>query len=230
MLSALFGLFAVAEVVLLAMVIALRRRRPDWALTLLVLVILALIYDNAVVAIGATLGEGALLEALSLPRYATHALLVPLLIMVAVGLARRYRVTFFAGRLVPGISGALTVLLIVAGAWADVVTLDLEPTRYADTLRYTNSAANGPPVPAIVAILVMIGVGVALAVRARWPWLLAGALAMFAAAGAGAAILWLGNLGELILILTVWLTAARPAPELSSRPAPAAAPRPAAGR
>jgi hypothetical protein len=212
MLSALFGLVAVAEVVLLGLVIALRRRHPDWTLTLLVLVILALIYDNAVVAIGSTLGEGSLLETLSLPRYVTHALLVPLLIMVAVGLARRYDVRFFAGRVTPGVFGALTVLLIALGAWADIVTLDLEPNRYADTVRYTNAAANGPPIPAIIAILVMIGVGVALAVRARWPWLLVGGLVMFAAAGAGASILWLGNVGELALILTVWLTATRRPP------------------
>ncbi|BAL87048.1 hypothetical protein AMIS_18280 [Actinoplanes missouriensis 431] len=212
MVSVLFGLIAVAEIALLGLVIALRRRQPDWTLSLLVLVILALIYDNVVVAIGSTLGEGSLLRSLSLPRYVTHALLVPLLIMVAVGLGRHHGVRFLAGRVVPAAFGALTLLLIAAGAWADIVTLDLEPTRYADTLRYTNAAANGPPVPAVIAILVMIGIGVALLVRARWPWLLAGGVVMFAAAGAGAAVLWLSNLGELVLILTVWLTAARPQP------------------
>ncbi|WP_433829964.1 hypothetical protein ACQP2E_09590 [Actinoplanes sp. CA-015351] len=217
MVSALFGLIVVAEVVLLALVITLRRRDPDWTLTLLVLVILALIYDNAIVALGSTLGFGDLLEALSLPRYVTHALLVPLLIMVAVGLGRRYG--FFAGQVAPAVFGALTVALIALGAWADIVTLELEPTRYADTLRYTNAAANGPPIPAIIAILVMIGVGSALLARARWPWLLVGGVAMFAAAGAGASILWLSNLGELALILTVWLTASRPQPSRSLQPA-----------
>ncbi|MEU8240217.1 hypothetical protein AB0C07_18380 [Actinoplanes missouriensis] len=212
MVSVLFGLIAVAEIALLGLVIALRRRQPDWTLSLLVLVVLALIYDNVVVAIGSTLGEGSLLRSLSLPRYVTHALLVPLLIMVAVGLGRRYGVRFLAGRVVPAWFGVLTLLLIAAGARADIVTLDLQPTRYADTLRYTNAAANGPPIPAIIAILVMIAIGVALLVRARWPWLLAGGLVMFAAAGAGAAVLWLSNLGELVLILTVWLTAARPQP------------------
>ncbi|MEU4564686.1 hypothetical protein AB0F72_40410 [Actinoplanes sp. NPDC023936] len=210
MVSVLFGLVAVAEIALLGLVIVLRRRQPDWTLSLLVLVVLALIYDNAVVAIGSTLGEGPLLRALSFPRYVTHALLVPLLIMVAVGLGRRYGVRFFAGRAVPAAFGVLTLLLIAAGAWADILTLELEPTRYADTLRYTNAAANGPPIPAIIAILVMIGAGVALLMRARWPWLLVGGMAMFAAAGAGAAVLWLSNLGELVLIVTVWLTAARP--------------------
>ena len=46
MLSALFGLITAAEVVLLGMVIALRRRRPDWTLTLLMPILLGLIWDN----------------------------------------------------------------------------------------------------------------------------------------------------------------------------------------
>ncbi|BBH67340.1 hypothetical protein ACTI_40250 [Actinoplanes sp. OR16] len=227
MLSVLFALFALAEVLLLGLVVTLRRRQPDWALTLLILVIIALIWDNAVIALGSTIGEGGMLRALSVPRYVTHALLVPLLIMVAVGLGRRYGVRFFAGRIVPGVFGVLTLALVAVGVQKDVIALDLEATRYADTLRYTNAASEGPPIPAIVAILVMIGVGVALLVRARWPWLLAGAVVMFAAAAAAPSILWLSNFGELALILTVWLTAARRdlADVLT-----AAAPRSAVGR
>ncbi|MBW6433870.1 hypothetical protein KZ829_08990 [Actinoplanes hulinensis] len=212
MLSTLFGLITVAETVLLGMVIALRRRRPDWALTLLILVLLGLIWDNAVIAMGATVGEGDTLEALSFPRYAAHGILVPLLIMVGVGLARRHDVRFFSGATVPAVFGAVTVLLITIGIWLDIVTLDLEPARYADTLRYTNAAAHGPPIPAVATILILIAIGALLLARARWPWLLAGSIAMFAAAAAAVAGFWIGNVGELILILTIWFTAThRPA-------------------
>ncbi|GAA0470596.1 hypothetical protein Aca07nite_31400 [Actinoplanes capillaceus] len=207
MLSTLFGLITVAETVLLGMVIALRRRRPDWALTLLILVLLGLIWDNAVIAMGATIGEGDTLEALSFPRYAAHGILVPLLIMVGVGLARRHDVRFFTGATVPAVLGTVTALLITIGIWLDIVTLDLEPTRYADTLRYTNAAAHGPPIPAVATILILIAIGALLLARARQPWLLAGSIAMFAAAGAAVAGFWIGNVGELILILTIWRTA-----------------------
>jgi hypothetical protein len=67
MLSALFASLAVAEVVLLTLVLTMRRRHPDWALTLLSLVIIALIWDNTIIAVGATVGEGRTLEALSYP-------------------------------------------------------------------------------------------------------------------------------------------------------------------
>ncbi|MEU4423809.1 hypothetical protein AB0F81_24525 [Actinoplanes sp. NPDC024001] len=209
MMSALFALIAVAEVVLLGLIVVLRRRHPHWVLTLLILVVLALIWDNAVLATGATLGEGDALHALSLPRFWTHALLVPLLIMVGVGLGRGHGLRLLGGRATPAAFGVLTLLLIAVGARDDILLLDLEPTRYADTLRYTNAASDGPPIPAIVTILVLVGIGVALLVRARRPWLLAGAVVMFVAAGAGASMLWLSNLGELALILGVWLTATR---------------------
>jgi hypothetical protein len=208
MLSALFASIAVAEVVLLTRVLAMRRRQPDWALTLLILVILALIWDNTIIAIGATIGEGSTLEALSYPRYITHGLLVPLLIMVGVGLGRRHGVHALAGRTAPAAFGALTVALITAGIYLDIINLDLEPTRYADTLRYTNAASHGAPIPAVVTILVLIGIGITLQIRARLPWLLAGSAAMFVAAALGALAFWTGNLGELLLILSIWWTAA----------------------
>ncbi|GID90743.1 hypothetical protein ACFQFC_36355 [Amorphoplanes digitatis] len=222
MLSALLGLIAVAEIGLLFLVIALRRRRPDWALSMLILVIMALIWDNAVIAVGGTLGEGEPLRTLSVPRYVTHALLVPLLIMVGVGLGRRHGIRTLAGRTAPAAFGALTVALVAAGLWLDVLTLELEPTRYADTVRYTNAASHGAPIPAVVTVLVLIGIGTALLVRARRPWLLAGSVAMFAAAAAAAVAFWIGNVGELLLILSVWWTAAHTAP--AREPAGAAPP------
>jgi hypothetical protein len=211
MLNALFGLIAVTEVVLLGLVIAMRRRHPDGALTLLIPVILALIWDNTVIAVGATVGEGATLETLSHPRYITHGLLVPLLIMVGVGLGRRNGVRALTGRTAPAAFGALTAGLVIAGIFLDIVGLDLQPTWYADTLRYTNAAAHGAPIPAVVTILVLIGIGVALQVQARRPWLLAGAVAMFVAAALGALAFWIANVGELLLIVSIWWTATQAA-------------------
>ncbi|MEV6343007.1 hypothetical protein [Actinoplanes sp. NPDC051851] len=202
MVSTLFALITAAEIALFALVL---RHRRDRAIVLLIPVVLALIWDNAVIAVGAALGEGGLLHALSVPRFVTHALFVPLLIMVGALLGRRSGV-----RLPPTPAFALlTALLIGIGLVRDVIGLDLEPTRYAGTLRYTNAAASGPPIPAVATILVLIAIGAALAVRARRYWLLAGAITMFAAAGAGFAVPWLGNLGELVLIGAIGITALR---------------------
>ncbi|BCJ45805.1 hypothetical protein GCM10010168_57750 [Actinoplanes ianthinogenes] len=207
MVSTLFALIAVAELVLLTLLLRLPR---GWVPTLLILVLVALIGDNAVIASGRLLGAGPLLHALSIPRFVTHALLVPLLIMVGVGLGRRHRVGWLQRRTAPAAFGALTALMIALGVFQDVAALDLQPKTYADTIRYTNAAAAGPPIPAIVAIGVLIAIGIAVQITTRHPWLLIGSLTMLIAAGVGAAVPWLGNLGELLLALTLWQTAKNP--------------------
>ncbi|MFF5081054.1 hypothetical protein ACFY36_28725 [Actinoplanes sp. NPDC000266] len=192
MTSAVFGLIAVAETALLILVL---RLPSGWARTLLALVVAALIWDNAVIALGSTIGPGAVLQALSVPRFVTHALLVPLLVLIAAGLAG-------VADLRPFI--LTTALLIGIGVYGDIVTLALEPTHYAGTVRYTNAASNGPPIAAIAVILILIAFGVLLLRRHRSPWLLAGAATMFAAAAIG--LPWLANLGELALAVAVYLT------------------------
>ncbi|XVV11413.1 hypothetical protein ACQP2X_42325 [Actinoplanes sp. CA-131856] len=193
MASAVFGLTALAETVLLVLVL---RLPPQWTRHLLALVVAALIWDNAVIALGATIGPGDALQALSVPRFVTHALLVPLLILIAAGLAG-------VADLRPFI--LVTALLIGIGVYTDIVTLALEPAHYAGTLRYTNAASSGPPIPAIAVILILIAFGVLLLKRHRSPWLLIGALTMLAAAAIG--IPWLANVGELALSLTVYVIA-----------------------
>ncbi|BCY06971.1 hypothetical protein L3i22_020590 [Actinoplanes sp. L3-i22] len=217
MVGTVFGLIAVAELVLLVSTIQLWRRHPDRVLPLLMLVVAALIWDNAVIAAGRPIGAGGVLEGLSVPRFVTHALLVPLLILVGAGLGRGYRVRWLAGPVARWGFGGLTLLMIAIGVWQDIVSLDLEPAYYADTVRYTNAAATGPPIPAIVAIWVLLAVGVAVLVRARWPWLLAGSATMLVAAGAGVAVPWLGNLGELVLTASLWQTAAHLEPPVEER-------------
>jgi hypothetical protein len=190
-------IFAVLAVGVLGVGLAAARLRA-WAVTV---VAGALVYDNGVIALGRPLGEGDLLEGLNAGRFVGHALFTPLLIIVGAGLVR-------AGK---GISAAagLAAVLVALGVYTDIVRLRLVPERYADTLRYVNDNAAGPPVPAVVAILVLIGVGVVLWRRDGWPWVFAGAVAMFVAAGAGFAVPWLGNLGELVLLTTVVLTVRR---------------------
>lgn len=207
-------IFAVLALAVLGVGAAAARLRA-W---LVVVVTAALVYDNAVIALGRALGEGEPLRALNTGRFAAHALLTPLLVLVAALLVR-------AGRALLAGAAVLAAVLVVLGVYADVVRLRLAPERYADTLRYVNDAAAGPPVPAVVAILVLIAVGVVLWRRDGWPWLSAGAVAMFAAAAAGFAVPWLGNLGELVLLTTVVLTvrhaAAAGAAPAPARPAPA---------
>lgn len=57
---------------------------PQWT-SFIYLIILALIYDNGIIAFGKWIGEGELLETLNLLRFWTHAFLTPLLVLFATG-------------------------------------------------------------------------------------------------------------------------------------------------
>ncbi|MBI1685582.1 hypothetical protein [Caulobacter hibisci] len=164
-------------------------------LWLLTVVVVALTWDNLIVAAGALIGAGDLLRALSVPRYVAHAVLTPLLIPIVFGIAQLRRRLWV---------WALTGGLIALGVYTEIIKLHLELREYAGTLRYAHAAA-GPPIPAIATVLVLIGVGVLLWKREGVPWLCLGAVAMFASAGSG--VFWLGNAGELILIVSILLTA-----------------------
>ncbi|MFT4255184.1 MAG: hypothetical protein QM608_22210 [Caulobacter sp.] len=164
---------------------------------LLALIAAALCWDNLIIAAGSSIGAGELLRGLSIPRYVAHAVLTPLLMLVAFGVAGlRRRIWLWV----------LAAVLIAVGVWTDLVHMNLELREYAGTLRYAYAHA-GPPIPSIVTVLVLVGAGVVLWRREGLPWLCLGAMAMFAAAGSG--IFWLGNAGELALIWSIAFTAFR---------------------
>lgn len=163
---------------------------------LLALIAAALCWDNLIIAAGSSIGAGDLLRTLSIPRYVAHAVLTPLLIIVAFGVAGLRRRAWV---------WILAVVLIALGVWTDLVNMSLEVREYGGTLRYAYAHAT-PPIPSIVTVVVLIGAGVVLWRRAGVPWLCLGALAMFGAAGSG--VFWLGNAGELVLISSILATAA----------------------
>ncbi|RKE06760.1 hypothetical protein [Catellatospora citrea] len=227
MISALMASIAVCMLIL-AVMAARRRSTAGPAAALVAVICVGLAYDSTAVAIGRLLGFGPTLEAVNAPRYWSHAVLTPLLVVAGAALAARLGVTALRRQAVRIAGGVLVAALIALGVAADIVGLRLEPREYADTLRYGNAAAAGPPIPAIVTMLVLVVIGILVWRTARFPWLLLGALAMFAAAGAGAAHFWLGNVGELLLQLAVVATvlrAARPAPDTTA-PHPAHEPLP----
>ncbi len=158
---------------------------------------LALAYDNAVIALGHTIGPGEALQTLNAGRFWAHALVTPMMIWAGLKLiGYPWRWPF----------AAVTTVLIGLGIYTDTVQLDLVAREESGVLRYANAAAQGPPIPAVVTIVILAGIGVVLWRRAKVPWLLAGALAMFVAAALGTKLLWLQNLGELTLLASFLLS------------------------
>lgn len=153
----------------------------------------ALAYDSAVVAGGALLGEGQLLETLSLGRFLIHALGTPLVVPCAV-------LALGAGRRALGAAWAAAGALAVLGAATTLPGLRLEPRTWADTLRYADAEPGGVPVAAVLAIVVLLLIGAVAWIRRTTPWIALGALAVFAASAAAFAAPPLGNLGETLML------------------------------
>ena len=197
MYSLSFLLIGAVHLVLLACAWRLYRRQPSWYLPLAMLNLAALAYDAIAIASGSSLGFGELLKALSVPRFYTHALFTPTLIIFAFGVARRAGAGWAQGQAAHALVCLFAVGLILLGAKDDILALSLQATTFADTLRYKNAATHGPPIPAILVIIFFLAVGLWLWIKRRSPWFFLYSLLMFVIAPNAAKMPLLGNLGEI---------------------------------
>lgn len=198
--------------VLLAWGLALAARRRRWwtPANVPLLVVVGLVYDNAVLGTGRFIGEGALLEALNLPRYWTHALVTPLLVVFAWHALVRAGVGWSRTRAAAVVAGVVTAGLVVLEL-AHAVGLELVVRREYGVLSYGPvEEAGGPPVMVLVVSLALLVAGVLVWRRQGWPWLLVGTALMTVGSAvpvpvdSGAVT----NLFEVILLVSVLATVA----------------------
>ena len=206
MVSLVFASYALAHLALFGWVLRLFLRYRQPATVPLLIVVFGLIYDNAVLAGGASIGNGELLQRLSVPRFFMHAFGTPLLMLSALGLVRRSGASWARKPVVAAGVATLTLAMIAVGVETDLLRLDLVAKEAGGVVSYGNASTSGPPVAPIVTIIGLIAAGVMVWRRNGGPWLLAGALAQCAAAAIGNAILIAGNLGELALLAGLLVT------------------------
>lgn len=205
-----------------------------------------LFYDNLRIGIGRFIGPGETLYALSVPAFAWHWSMLPLLVIAAGSVARLADLGWARNRLV---MGAFCVVAVALSAMdiPKIFAMDLRVACLDDTVRYTTnvSAAQvcpgdepytmgaGAALVAIVTNVIVLGVGIALWIRHKWPWLAIGSGAMFIAAGAFARSKYslpIANFGEICITLGFIVTCAHFARRKGGAPqsAPASAMRQAA--
>ncbi|MFD2383639.1 hypothetical protein ACFSWD_21450 [Paenibacillus xanthanilyticus] len=174
----IYAAMAIAYAVLLFVGLSVMRRRGTVEQRDLVLLVLfGLFYDNAVIAVGSAIGEGDTLRVLSYPRFWLHALFTPLLVVVAVDIARSARIRGWFNRSLPIVlAWVVTLGLIVYQSLAvtsrEVANLKLEDEYGA--LRYGTSAEASYPIMVLAAAAAVLLVGAILTFRRRWPWMLVG--------------------------------------------------------
>ncbi|TLF76773.1 hypothetical protein [Nocardia cyriacigeorgica] len=196
--SMLFGLLAAGHLALAWLCVRRLRSDGNGLLIIPLLLCLALVYDNAVIGAGRVIGAGELLELMSVPRFAVHAVLAPLLISWARAAAERAGVSWARTRPAILTTWVLTGCAIAVGVVNDVIGLSLRPESWAGTLRYANvPAPDAEALPVVLTGLFVLVVGISLWVRRRYLPLLVAASVMTVAASSGSP--FLANLGELVL-------------------------------
>lgn len=155
-------------------------RQRSWNfMSFIYLVLLGLIYDNVIISIGNFVGEGPLLENLSLLRFWSHAFLTPVLILFSWGALNHAGAEWAKKKAV--FYGALlyTLALIVIEITMETWGLEITAVREFGVLRYTSAEpSSGPPLMVLLVSLVLIITGFVIWRKAGWVWMLAGAVIM----------------------------------------------------
>ncbi len=209
MLTLAYTGFALAQFALATWAIGLFLRKRSLGAFTVALPIALLVWDNVVVALGATVGDGPLLIGLSWPRFIGHALLTPIWILTAFEYARRVDVPWLRSRGSYVGEWALYVAMAALGFLKSVVLLEFEPVIQGDLFYYTNGGGfPGPPVPALVMVVVVIVSGYLVFRKTGWVWMLVGGIAMFVAAAVPISVAGFltSNAGEVGLSLALVAT------------------------
>lgn len=172
--------FAFAYLVLFIFMIRNMRRYGINSLSnVLVLVIIPLIYDNAILGVGSWIGEGQTLEVLNTARYWMHAIFTPLLIVFSLDVLRRARFNW------ANTSAALwiTVIYALAAVVVELITVVLDLSLKAETkygvLSYSaTNSPSGPPIMILMVTLALLVASILLWKRTGWFWMFVGVALM----------------------------------------------------
>lgn len=197
MLSIGFLVIAVADFGLLVWALRLNRQYPSTALKLATVPLYLLWFDNVVIGLGSTLGEGDLLKGLNTVRFLAHYICLPFTFIAIGSMAKQAGFRWAQPKFVIGAFCALATYFIGHDLWL-FYNSTFYPSCFADTLRYTThiqeytacgpDAVIGigkpiPPIPAITLSNMMILFGAYLWWKVGYRWLFlgsVGALVFFA--------------------------------------------------
>lgn len=201
-----------------------KKQNTPFYTSVLLLVLLALLYDNTVLALGKAIGEGTALERLNAGRFWLHAACTPLLILTAYHILWKERFAFAMTRWMKALAWLLTLgLILYQAAVAFSETAELQAVTEHGVLHYKPASEAGIPIMVIIVTAAISAVGALLLFRRRWIWLALGILILLGGTFVSMKQPMLHNVFEWILMLSLLLTLRRPvslryAPHVPQRP------------
>ena len=164
---------------LIMMLLSLRHSGIGVLSNVLILVILPLIYDNAILGIGKWIGEGEVLKNLNLARFWLHALLTPLLILFSLDVLRRAGIEWANKTSALLFAIAYTLIAFLVELFTVVWDLSLKIEEKYGILSYTaTNSPSGPPIMIILVTLALLVSSIILWKRTGWFWMFVGVALM----------------------------------------------------
>lgn len=204
--------FLLALFYFILLVIGIRLANKDGWLkvgNVLLIVVLALLYDNGVLAIGKFVGEGNLLITLNKMRFWFHAFFTPLLVLFAWNTLVKADIKWAKRTITKSLVVIFTLFLIIIEVVSVTWGISLEPSWKNGILSYKKVGGSGFPPIMIVGVSGMLFItSIIIWWKQKWPWYFLGILSMglipivhfFIKTGA------LHNLGELTLMMALLAT------------------------
>lgn len=172
----IFGFFALAYMGILMWGL---KKHQKTASAILFFVVIALIYDNTILALGHLIGEGSLLEMLSYGRFWLHALFTPTLILFSLFVMREAGIRFAQKPWALYTFGGLTAIAMLVEYFVELHGLTLGARESYGIVSYSSTHASSGPPPMILLVLVgLFTAAVALAKEVKWWWMLIGTIVM----------------------------------------------------
>lgn len=196
----LYTLYTLLFVVMTGVSLRLYLRSRSVGTLMVVLVMLAMVYENGILALGVVIGHGPLLEALSWGRFIGYAVFPPLLVIAGVELANRAGVGWAGRRFVRYGAWIVAVALAAFALFVEVIGRELEPRVLNDVVRYMWVSKGVPPLAVIIMNILLIVCGVAVWRKTHNAILLLVALFLFAGDGLAAGKYVIGSGVELIFM------------------------------
>ncbi|MGM0751660.1 MAG: hypothetical protein ACQET6_06975 [Bacillota bacterium] len=175
----LFSFFSIAYVAILVIGVISLRTYKIKSLVFLLPVVVGLIYDNGIIAIGQFIGEGLRLERLNLARFWIHACFTPLLVLFSWKTLKQGGVLWAKKPLSTFSAYALTFSLVLFEFFSEVSGLHLVANMENGVLSYSSDEpSTGPPLMVLVVSLVLLVASIIIWIKQKWKWFFAGSLAM----------------------------------------------------
>lgn len=178
-----------------------------WGTSWVLFLILALVYDKAILSLGIFSEGSDLFEMLSLVRCLLRVLLVPTLAYVSLDILRRIRVEWSEYFVVHAFYHIYTFSLTVLGVFMNILWVEFVPQRINGVVQYMPQEVNFPVVTMLILIPLLIS-GYLVWRKVRWPILLFGvSLAIFG--GTVSYVLFQPGIGavfEFLLMASIVLT------------------------